>query len=114
MGRTLAVLAFAVLGAVLAVVAGPAEVARGEEMKTPIGAPTLLMILSRPIEPRADALDRSLREDGPPPVAEPAGEILPDGSVRYGRVTITVKNPCPPGTVHYEPPPLPGRRSTRR
>jgi hypothetical protein len=38
--------------------------------------------------------------------------VLPDGSVRYGKTIITVKNPCPPGT-HDEallPRPLPGRR----
>jgi hypothetical protein len=40
------------------------------------------------------------------------GEVQDDGSVKYGDVTVTVKNPCPPGT-HYEaaPPPVPGRRS---
>jgi hypothetical protein len=40
--------------------------------------------------------------------------VQPDGSVRYGAgagsVTVLLKNPCPPGTAHYEPPPLPGRR----
>ena len=29
---------------------------------------------------------------------------------REGRAIVTLKNPCPPGTAHYEPPPLPGRR----
>jgi len=35
--------------------------------------------------------------------------VLPDGSVRYGRTVITVKNPCPPNSNHWEPPILPGR-----
>jgi hypothetical protein len=38
----------------------------------------------------------------------PISVSKPDGTVRYGGVTITARNPCPPGT-HYEPPPLPGR-----
>ena len=37
-----------------------------------------------------------------------SGEVQEDGSVRYGNVTVTVRNPCPPG--HDEPMPLPGRR----
>ena len=31
--------------------------------------------------------------------------------VRYGDVTVTVRNPCPPGTHYEQPAPLPGRRS---
>jgi hypothetical protein len=37
--------------------------------------------------------------------------VQDDGSVRYGNVTVTVRNPCPPGSDHDEPKPLPGRRS---
>ena len=52
-----------------------------------------------------------MMEPGPPPASAQGGEVQPDGSVRYGNVTVTVRNPCPPGTAHYEPPPLPGRRA---
>lgn len=63
---------------------------------------------------RADAFDEALREPGPAPRSGPAGELMPDGSVRYGRVTVVVRNPCPPGSLHEdEPPPLPGRRAPR-
>jgi hypothetical protein len=37
--------------------------------------------------------------------------VQEDGTVRYGNVTVTVRNPCPPGSLHDEPLPLPGRRS---
>src|SRR2546428_22697 len=43
----------------------------------------------------------------PPPLAE----MLPDGSLRVDRAVITVRNPCPPGAMNHEPPPLPGRRA---
>ena len=86
--------------------------ALAEEAKTPVSALMLLNIMSKAPESRDDAYNRSLKEDGLAPLR--AG-LVPqaDGSLRYedGRsgVSITVKNPCPPGT-HYEPPPLPGRR----
>jgi hypothetical protein len=90
--------------------AGPAA---AEEVKTPVRAVTILNLLSAPAEPRQAAYDESLRSQGLTPPATD-GQVLPDGSVRYGSgrtsVTVTVKNPCPPGTAHYEPPPLPGRR----
>jgi hypothetical protein len=39
--------------------------------------------------------------------------VQADGSVRYGNVTVSVRNPCPPGSGHVEPPPLPGRRARK-
>jgi hypothetical protein len=81
-----------------------------EEAKSPVSAGMMLNILSAPSAVGPSTLDYSLREDGPPPRST-AGEVRPDGSVRYGKVTVTVKNPCPPGTAHFEPPPLPGRRA---
>jgi hypothetical protein len=97
--------------ATLAILAGLALVApaRAEEAKTPISAALLLSIAGSPVD-RRDAFDQALKEPGPAP-RPPAGVVQPDGSVRYGDVTfLSVKNPCPPGTAHYEPPPLPGRR----
>lgn len=85
--------------------------AGADEAKTPVNASMVLSIVTAPVEPRVSAYDESLRQPASPPPDSSAGEILPDGSVRYGRAIVTVKNPCPPGTVHYEPPPLPGRRS---
>lgn len=74
---------------------------------------SLFQITATP-EPRELAFDRALRDEGPAERDANRAEILPDGSVRYARgrsvVTVTVKNPCPPGTAHFSPPPLPGRR----
>jgi hypothetical protein len=88
-----------------------AVAARAGEPARPGG---LLFHLTVAPEPREVAFDRTLREAGPEVREAPAAEILPDGSVRYGQgrsaVTVTVKNPCPPETAHFGPPPLPGRR----
>src|SRR5437016_3914740 len=78
----------AILGALGAL--GLVSPAGADEAKTPINASLFLSIMSAPVERR--------------------GVVQPDGSVRYGNVSVTVKNPCPPGTAHYEAPPLPGRR----
>ena len=94
-------------GALLAL--GFVTPAGADEAKTPINASLFLSIISAPVERREAAFDEALKAGGPPP-REPAGVVQPDGSVRYGNVSVTVKNPCPPGTAHYEPPPLPGRR----
>ena len=91
----------------LLLVGGWVAAAVADEAKSPINASLLLSILAPTAESRDAAFDRAMKEPGPPP-RRPDGEIQPDGSVRYGSVTITVKNPCPPGT-HFEPPPLPGR-----
>ena len=105
MTRSLLVLATLVVITVLGVAPAVAD-----EAKTPVSAMMFLSIMSAPLEARDAAFDRSLKEDGPAPRSTP-GEILTDGTVKYGRTTITVRNPCPPGTAHYEPPPLPGRRA---
>ena len=102
--------AFGIVFVGLALAAAPAG---ADEIKAKITAPMIMNLLSQPIEAREAAYNDSLRAretttDKPDPSA--IGEVLEDGTVRYGRTTITVKNPCPPGTVHYEPPPLPGRR----
>ena len=91
----------------LVVIGSWSAVAVADEAKSPIQASMLLSIVSPITETRDAAFDRAMKEPGPPP-RRPDGEIQPDGTVRYGGVTITVRNPCPPGT-HYEPPPLPGR-----
>jgi len=91
------------------VILGLVAPAGAEEAKTPINAALILSIVGGPVERREAAFDQALKEDGPRPRG-PAGVVQEDGSVRYGSVSVTVKNPCPPGTAHYEPPPLPGRR----
>jgi len=80
--------------------------ASADEAKSPISAMTMLSIVAPIAETRDAAFDRAMKEPGRP-ARRQDGEIQPDGSVRYGSVTVTVRNPCPPGT-HYELP-LPGR-----
>jgi len=79
-----------------------------DEAKSAVSASMLLTIMSAPIEARETAYNRSLKDEGPAP-RPPLAEVLRDGSVKIDRAIITVRNPCPPGTMHYEPPPLPGR-----
>jgi hypothetical protein len=88
--------------------------AAADEAKTPVSATILMNVLSVPAQTRDAAYDRAITDPAPAPRGD-GPVVLPDGSVRYGtdsrNVTLTVRNPCPPGTAHYEPPPLPGRRS---
>lgn len=102
-----------ILVAALTVAGGAVVPVAAEEAKTPVSAPMLLNILSAPVESREVAYDQSIKDEGPTPPQR--GFVLqPDGSLRYGTegrgLSVTVKNPCPPGTIHYEPRPLPGRR----
>ena len=100
-------------GTVTAVLAGMAlagSPAAAEEAKAAISASMLLEIVSAPVPSRATDFDRLLREAGPAPAPSLVDQLVSDGTARVGGTTITVKNPCPPGTAHYEPPPLPGRR----
>ncbi|HEY7649998.1 MAG TPA: hypothetical protein VID04_13445 [Methylomirabilota bacterium] len=87
--------------------------AAADEVKARVSASMMLNILSAPSPARESAYDRSITDPGPAPRSDD-GVVQPDGSVRYGSesrgVTVNIKNPCPPGTAHYEPPPLPGRR----
>ncbi len=84
--------------------------AAAEEMKSPISATMLLEMTAPRTDARHDAFNKSLLEEGPAPRSRD-GEVLADGSVRYGNVTVSVRNPCPPGSGHVEPLPLPGRRA---
>jgi hypothetical protein len=91
--------------------------ARAEEIPRRLNVPMILDLLSRPVDP--PGLGEAARRDAAaPPAAGRAdgGEVLPDGSVRYGRgngsLTVTVRNPCPPGDLEHEAlvsRPLPGR-----
>ena len=92
---------------------GLATPVAAEEAKTPVSAAIILDIVSAPVQSRRSAYDEALARPAPPTSDSSVGEVLPDGSVRYGKAIVTVKNPCPPGT-HDEPlippRPLPGRR----
>jgi hypothetical protein len=99
-----------VLVGALVAVAAVAAPAGADEAKTSISASMFLNAVAPRAESRAAAFDESLKENGPAARARD-GEVLPDGSVRYGNVTVTVRNPCPPEAGHYDPPPRPGRRA---
>ena len=96
--------------AVLATMALAVTAASADEAKVVVRASMLLTITSVPVEAREVAFDRTLKEAGPTP-RSPLAEVLPDGSVKIDRAVITVRNPCPPGTMYHEPAPLPGRRA---
>jgi len=96
-----------------AMLAAGAGAAAADEAKTPVSASMILDIVNAPVTGRGSAFDEALKRPAPAVTDTGAGEVLPDGSVRYGRTVITVKNPCPPGSGHWEPPPLPGRRPGR-
>jgi hypothetical protein len=96
-----------------AMLAAGAGAAGADEAKSPLSASMILDLVSAPVTARGSAFDEALKRPAPAVSDSTAGEVLPDGSVRYGRTVITVKNPCPPGSGHWEPPPLPGRRSGR-
>ena len=96
--------------AALATIALGTTPARADEAKVVVRASMLLSITSVPVEAREVAFDRALKETGPTP-RSPLAEVLPDGSVKMDRAVITVRNPCPPGTMYHDPTPLPGRRA---
>ena len=96
--------------AALATIALGTMPALADEAKVVLKASMLLTITSVPVEAREVAFDRTLKEAGPTPRSALA-EVLPDGSVKIDRAVITVRNPCPPGTMYHDPTPLPGRRA---
>ena len=93
-----------------AVLAGGAAIATADEAKTPLSAAMILSIVAAPVDTRISAYDAGLKERLAPVPDAATGEVLADGSVRYGRTIITVRNPCPPGEHIDLSPMLPGRR----
>ena len=86
-------------------------VAAAQETKLPVSASVIMSIIAAPVDVRKSAYDAGLKDPAPPSrTDETAGEVLPDGSVRYGKTVITVRNPCPPGEHFDLPAPRPGRR----
>jgi hypothetical protein len=88
----------------------------GEQVGAAINSALLINnVLRQPVDhqQRQIAFDEALRQPGPAPANRAAfnGEVQPDGSVRYGDITVsTLKNPCPPGEhVELPSPPLPRR-----
>jgi hypothetical protein len=95
-----------VLSAVLA--GGISAPAAAEEVRQGLNAPMILQMLSRPVEKPESVMREMLRPDAvqAKPVRFDQPQVMPDGSVRYGTdaasVTMTIRNPCPPGDVEHE------------
>jgi hypothetical protein len=86
---------------------GPAGVATvaAEEVRQQLNAPMILNLLARPLESSEAAFNKELKNYASPPKGDEP-EVLADGSVRYGRgaknLTVTIRNPCPPGDIEHE------------
>ncbi len=99
-----------VIGLVLsAALAGGISVpAAAEEVRQGLNAPVILQMLSRPAENPEAVMREMLRPDAvqAKPVRFDQPQVMPDGSVRYGTgaasVTMTIRNPCPPGDIEHE------------
>jgi hypothetical protein len=82
--------------------------ASAEELRQQLNPSMILNMLVRPVESSEAAFNAALKSDSPVPRAAcpDEGEVQPDGSVRYGRgnasLSVTVRNPCPPGDLAHE------------
>ncbi|HEV8141265.1 MAG TPA: hypothetical protein VGQ77_00285 [Methylomirabilota bacterium] len=99
------------VSALMAVLGAGVLTAAADEAKTPLSASMILSIVSAPVSTRASAYDAGLKDPAAAAPNSTTGEVLADGSVRYGRTIITVRNPCPPGEHLETPIILPGRRN---
>lgn len=105
-GRTALSLAVASLTAGV-LTAGAGTPAAAEEVRQGLNAPMILQMLSRPVEKPEAVMREMLRPDAISvrPVRS-EGQVMPDGSVRYGTdtagMTVTIRNPCPPGDFEHE------------
>ena len=79
--------------------------AAAEEVRQQLNAPMILNLLARPLETPEAAFNKELKNYASPPKGDEP-EVLADGSVRYGRgaknLTVTIRNPCPPGDIEHE------------
>jgi hypothetical protein len=99
-----------VTGLVLSAVAlgGITAPAAADEIRQGLNAPMILQMLSRPAEKPESVMREMLRPDAvqAKPVRFDQPQMMPDGSARYGTgaasVTMTIRNPCPPGDVEHE------------
>jgi hypothetical protein len=96
------------VGGVLTVIAGlvlPAWAGAAEPGERPV-APIILNLMNRPVESRDRAFTEEIKRDAlaPRPAAIDEWEPQPDGSMRNRKtgLSITVRNPCPPGDIEHE------------
>jgi hypothetical protein len=92
----------------MALVAGlmlPAAAGAGEPGR-PSATSIILEMMNRPVESRERAFSEAVKQDALAPRPSPVDEWVPqpDGSMRNTKtgLTITVRNPCPPGDIEHE------------
>ena len=114
-----------VIGLVVSAVLGGgiASPAAAEEVRQGLNAPMILQMLARPAEKPESMMREMLRPDAvsAKPVRFDQPQMMPDGSARYGTdgasVSMTIRNPCPPGDIEHEmmaQRSLPGRGRVRK
>ena len=98
----------ALAGGLLAAVAGlglPAVAGAAGET-TPSASSIILNLTNRPLESRERAFSEDIKRDAlaPRPSGVDDWEPQPDGSMRNKKtgISITVRNPCPPGDMEHE------------
>ncbi|HJV55825.1 MAG TPA: hypothetical protein VJ971_07610 [Methylomirabilota bacterium] len=96
------------VGGVLAMAAGlglPAVAAAGAG-QVPAASSIILDLANRPPESRERAFSEDIKRDAlaPRPSGVDEWEPQPDGSMRNKKtgISITVRNPCPPGDIEHE------------
>ncbi|HEY7435235.1 MAG TPA: hypothetical protein VIE41_08840 [Methylomirabilota bacterium] len=101
----------ALLGGVLVMAAGLASPVLAGEQETGAGAkPSVIFnLMTRPgvsVESRERAFNEAIKQEALAPRPSPLDEWepQPDGSMRNKKtgISITVRNPCPPGDIEHE------------
>jgi hypothetical protein len=107
-GRRIDMIERALVGGVLAAAVGlglPAAAAAGAG-QVPAATSIILDLANRPPESRERAFTEEIKRDAlaPRPSAVDEWEPQPDGSMRNKKtgISITVRNPCPPGDIEHE------------
>ena len=111
------------IGIGLVLAAGFVSPAAADEVRQGLNAPMILEMLARPAEKPESVMREMLRPDAvsAKPVRFDQPQMMPDGSARYGTdgasVSMTIRNPCPPGDFEHEMMALrslPGRGRVRK
>jgi len=107
-GRRVDMIERALVGGMLSVMVGlglPAVAAAGAG-QVPAASSIILELVNRPVESRERAFSEDIKRDAlaPRPSAVDEWEPQPDGSMRNKKtgISITVRNPCPPGDIEHE------------
>jgi hypothetical protein len=107
-GRQIDMIERVLAGGALVVVTGlglPAVAAAGAG-EAPSASSIILNLTNRPMESRERAFSEDIKREAlaPRPSGVDDWEPQPDGSMRNKKtgISITVRNPCPPGDIEHE------------